>query len=182
MSFNRKGLPMVISADGEASRTEPGMDNQALTRAESPAEGYTLPTYKRKSMRRLVVVPLGITAIWASSSNLSGQEKAGDAIVDVGLRKQLLVDDHIISTRVDLTRALGQPDKANGGKPRVAPIAAVCYRGCSATFNRSLRADCSKGLTNKWGSFGLPFQGGFHSDPTFRGRRSRLLWLQPFRL
>jgi hypothetical protein len=37
--------------------------------------------------------------------------------IDVGLRKQLLVDDLVIASKTGLTRELGQATKANGGKP-----------------------------------------------------------------
>ena len=47
-------------------------------------------------------------------------ELAADA-VEVGLRKQLLVDDHVIARRSGLTRFLNQARKENDGRPVVSP-------------------------------------------------------------
>jgi hypothetical protein len=44
-------------------------------------------------------------------------EAPADRRVAVGLRKQLLVDDHVIAQRENVTRELGQAVKENGGKP-----------------------------------------------------------------
>src|SRR2546428_5643459 len=38
-------------------------------------------------------------------------------LVDVGTRKQLLVDDYVIAELNGVTRELGQVEKANGGQP-----------------------------------------------------------------
>lgn len=46
-------------------------------------------------------------------------DAADDATVDVGLRKQLLVDDHVIAEMRGLTRVSGVAEKANGGQPLV---------------------------------------------------------------
>jgi len=53
-----------------------------------------------------------------------------DDIVDVGLRKQLLVDDRVIAERSNLERELGRVTKLNGGKPilvRDQPWETACW-------------------------------------------------------
>lgn len=46
-----------------------------------------------------------------------GAEPAPEATVFVGLRKQLLVDDHIVAETKNVTRRLGAVSKANDGQP-----------------------------------------------------------------
>ena len=54
----------------------------------------------------LVIVSLVCTGAWAQSQR-----------VDVGLDKQLLVDDLVIDSKTNVTRQLGQVTKVNDGKP-----------------------------------------------------------------
>jgi len=44
---------------------------------------------------------------------------AADPVVDVGLKKQLFVDDYVIAEMAGLTRRMGTVTKANGGRPLV---------------------------------------------------------------
>ena len=50
-------------------------------------------------------------------SVLFGAESFTDDSVDVGLRKQLLVDDHVVAETKNLTRRIGTVTKANDGQP-----------------------------------------------------------------
>lgn len=45
------------------------------------------------------------------------QNPTHNAILEVGTRKQLLVDDYLIAKKVGITRQLSRPTKENGGKP-----------------------------------------------------------------
>jgi hypothetical protein len=44
-----------------------------------------------------------------------------EPLVDVGLRKQLLIDDHVISHKHNLSREYGRADKLNSGNPLLMP-------------------------------------------------------------
>jgi len=61
---------------------------------------------------------LCILLLVAACASLSDAVAATpDAPVDVGLRKQLLVDDSVIAESHGLTRVVGKVEKANGGQP-----------------------------------------------------------------
>jgi len=59
----------------------------------------------------------GTIAILVICTGFVGSALCGEKPVEIGLRKQLLVDDHVVARTENLTRVLGQVTKANGGKP-----------------------------------------------------------------
>ena len=68
------------------------------------------------------VAVLGILAAgWISAclaaDSAPARSPAGAATVEVGLRKQLLVDDYVVAEKTGVCRRLGHVVKANGGKP-----------------------------------------------------------------
>ncbi|MBI4605401.1 MAG: hypothetical protein HY721_25840 [Planctomycetes bacterium] len=84
---------------------------------------------------RLEAIVLGLVGVWlpphppASAQDAKGERRAAGeaakradaapapATVQVGLRKQLFVDDHVVAETRGVTRELGQVVKANDGKP-----------------------------------------------------------------
>ncbi len=48
---------------------------------------------------------------------LAAAESGAAESISVGLKKQLLVDDHVISSTTNISRKLGQVTKARGGRP-----------------------------------------------------------------
>ncbi len=68
---------------------------------------------RRFSRALICVLGLSAGAAWAWERS---DEDLG-ALVDVGLRKQLFVDDTLIAERSNVCRALGAATKANGGRP-----------------------------------------------------------------
>ena len=60
-------------------------------------------------------VRLWVTSITAVAFVQAGL--ASEKPVELGLRKQLLVDDYVIAGTENVTRRLGTTGKANGGKP-----------------------------------------------------------------
>ena len=75
----------------------------------------------------IVLTPVVFEAVKAASGaglRVSGQAERPAATTSrdskplpVGRRKQLLVDDHVIAKKQNVTRKLGTVTKANGGKP-----------------------------------------------------------------
>lgn len=64
--------------------------------------------------RRMLLAFALVTLPTALSSRA---DVAGPDTVNVGLRKQLFVDDYVVASRTGLTRKLGSVTKANSGKP-----------------------------------------------------------------
>jgi hypothetical protein len=77
--------------------------------------------------RPSALAPLAAAACWAclvppAPAQLPTPEEVWhEKPVKVGLRKQLLVDDHVVSQTENLTRELGRAARANGGKPVLVP-------------------------------------------------------------
>src|SRR5262245_26592950 len=75
------------------------------------------PRSERAPMNRSPTFLLAGAWLVAVGTAPSAQEAADPESVQVGLRKQLLVDDFIIAKRVGVTRELGKATKANNGNP-----------------------------------------------------------------
>jgi len=63
----------------------------------------------------LLLIGLGVAP--CGQKDAFAAEPAATTTVDVGLRKQLLVDDFVIAESNGLTRIVGEVEKANGGQP-----------------------------------------------------------------
>ena len=63
-------------------------------------------------------VAVAIAVFAGSGSGLpTGHARGSEQPVNVGLRKQLFVDDYVVAEKSGVTRRLGRVTKANGGKP-----------------------------------------------------------------
>ena len=80
----------------------------------------------------------------------AAQGKASDAVLPIGLQKQLLVDGYAIAESSDVERVLGPITKANGGRPVMVAdkkialnssgnVACVCARCCGRKPNSTMR-------------------------------------------
>src|SRR5687768_2047230 len=75
----------------------------------------TLPPLRAPAL--VVALTCAVVLLPDRTPPARGAPEKGDATVAVGVRKQLLVDDRVIAEKTGVTRELGRPTKANGGKP-----------------------------------------------------------------
>ncbi len=70
----------------------------------------------RSSLVSLILCSLFIFPI-AGVAYPGGGKGSANRPLQIGVRKQLFVDDHLIAEKINVTRELGQVTRANGGKP-----------------------------------------------------------------
>jgi hypothetical protein len=76
-------------------------------------------TLMTQTMKRNVLLFFGVSTVCLASSHAVAAAPESATTVDVGLRKQLLVDDSVIAESQGLRRVVGEVEKANGGQPLV---------------------------------------------------------------
>jgi hypothetical protein len=64
-------------------------------------------------------IVVSVSVLFVAAALFGGQGSSDEQPLDIGTRKQLLVDDYVVDTKSNITRELGQATKANDGKPLV---------------------------------------------------------------